>query len=208
MIDIICLLCLCCFWMSNFRIVFFLQIQDCTCAECLTALQWCPSLNLGGTTWQTHLSHSNLGLPEKQPKNRVALATDEMRGYPDNNTTGIHLVKPHCPFSDTCRQHYTEKGEVSHDPTPLFLYIYMYFFLLYHHIYWIDPNPGGSGWAAGSPIFTPILFFLFFCVYVGEKTTKPTRSVQNSHFFLSLQSYTHTHTTPPVCGHFEHCKQT
>lgn len=30
----------------------------------------------------------------------VALATDEMRGYPDKNATGTHLARPHCPFSD------------------------------------------------------------------------------------------------------------
>lgn len=30
----------------------------------------------------------------------VALATDEMRGYPDKNTTGTHLARPRCPFSD------------------------------------------------------------------------------------------------------------
>ncbi|XP_045887033.1 uncharacterized protein LOC123957944 [Micropterus dolomieu] len=30
----------------------------------------------------------------------VSLATDEMRGYPDKNATGTHLVSPHCPFPD------------------------------------------------------------------------------------------------------------
>lgn len=30
----------------------------------------------------------------------VALATDEMRGYPDKNATGTHLTNPRCPFSD------------------------------------------------------------------------------------------------------------
>lgn len=30
----------------------------------------------------------------------VALATDEMRGYPDKNATGTHLARPHCAFSD------------------------------------------------------------------------------------------------------------
>uniref|UniRef100_UPI003AAE66B9 uncharacterized protein isoform X2 n=1 Tax=Centroberyx gerrardi TaxID=166262 RepID=UPI003AAE66B9 len=28
----------------------------------------------------------------------VALATDEMRGYPDRNATGTHLARPRCPF--------------------------------------------------------------------------------------------------------------
>ncbi|KAI4819474.1 hypothetical protein KUCAC02_004720, partial [Chaenocephalus aceratus] len=30
----------------------------------------------------------------------VALATDEVRSYPDKNATGTHLARPHCPFSD------------------------------------------------------------------------------------------------------------
>lgn len=30
----------------------------------------------------------------------VALVTDEMRGYPDKNTTGTHLARPRCPLSD------------------------------------------------------------------------------------------------------------
>ncbi|XP_059201832.1 uncharacterized protein LOC131981525 [Centropristis striata] len=30
----------------------------------------------------------------------VALATDEMRGYPDKNATGTHLARPRCPFPD------------------------------------------------------------------------------------------------------------
>lgn len=41
------------------------------------------------------------GLVLETSKERgVALATDEMRGYPDKNATGTHLVRPGCPFSD------------------------------------------------------------------------------------------------------------
>lgn len=41
------------------------------------------------------------GVVLETPKERgVALATDEMRGYPDKNATGTHLVRPGCPFSD------------------------------------------------------------------------------------------------------------
>lgn len=38
---------------------------------------------------------------ETTKEHRVALATDEMRGYPDNNATGIHLAKPRHPPSDS-----------------------------------------------------------------------------------------------------------
>lgn len=65
----------------------------------------------------------------------VALATDEMRGYPDNSATGIHLAKPRCSFSDMCRQQCEEKDDFVESVTILPLYYYIFFFLFYDHIH-------------------------------------------------------------------------
>ncbi|KAK5865101.1 hypothetical protein PBY51_016292 [Eleginops maclovinus] len=72
------------------------------CAMSPKALQ-CPSLDLG-RNYSVEMCRSGSqqpGVAVATAKERgVALATDEMRGYPDKNATGTHLAGPHCPFSD------------------------------------------------------------------------------------------------------------
>lgn len=67
---------------------------------------------------------------ETTKEHRVALATDETRGYPDNNETGIHLAKPRRP-SDMWRQQRDEKDDVkSVTILPLYFLIYYFFYLI------------------------------------------------------------------------------
>lgn len=53
-----------------------------------------------------------------------------MRGYPDNNTTGIHLAKPRYPQTDRCRQQCDEKDDVVESVTVphLFFFITLFFY--------------------------------------------------------------------------------
>lgn len=70
---------------------------------------------------------------ETTKEHGVALATDEMRCYPDNNATGILLAKPRCSFSDMCRQQCDEKNDFIESVTILRLYYYIIFFILRSH---------------------------------------------------------------------------
>lgn len=64
----------------------------------------CPSLDLGGNYLVEICGSQQPAVAIATSKEReVALATDEMRGYPDKNTTGTHLAGPHCPFSEIAK---------------------------------------------------------------------------------------------------------
>lgn len=104
---------------------------------------------------------------ETTKEHRVALATDEMRGYPDNNATGIHLAKPRCPFSDRYVQAAIWKGwccGARHNPTTLYL---VFFFILWSHS---SLNRFISWWTKwlscrlASLHIINNLFFFFLCV--------------------------------------------
>lgn len=149
---------------------------------------------------------------ETTKEHRVALATDEMRGYPDNNATGIHLVKPRCPFSDRYVQAAIWKGwccRASHDPTTL--YLVFFFFILWSHS---SLNRFISWWTkwlscrlASLHIINNHFFFsLCVCLCVCEKTNNHANkfSKKTAIFITSLKM--HNTTLSPVCVHFDHCK--
>lgn len=94
-----------------------------------------------------------------------------------------------------------------HCPIQSYRSVYI-FSLLYYHIYCrIDPNlDGRSGLAAGSLIFTPIISCFFSVCMWGKKQPCQQDQYKTAIFFYHRIKVIHTHTTPPVCGHFEHCK--
>lgn len=89
-----------------------------------------------------------------------------MRGYPDNNATGIHLTKLRCPFSDRYVQH-GEKDMVE-SVTIIPLYFYIIINVFYDHIHCsTDFYPDGrSGSAAGSLLFKLLTNMSCVCVCV------------------------------------------
>lgn len=65
------------------------------------ALQVTPLAGFGRNySADTHGSQQPGVAVETAKECGVALATDEMRGYPDKKATGTHLAGPRCAFSD------------------------------------------------------------------------------------------------------------
>lgn len=207
MIHIICLLPWC-FW-GVLSFIYLFKIQDCTCWRSLCRISLCPLvMPLTGRNYfaDTRRSQQPGVALETTKEHRVALATDEMRGYPDNNATGIHLVKPRCPFSDRYVQAAIWKGwccRASHDPTTLY---FVYFFFIYDYIHRkTDLYPDGrSGSAAGSLLFTSLTIIFSFYVCVSKNNHANKVSKKTAIFMTSLKI--RNTTLSPVCVQVDHCK--